>query len=54
MKRFENYGMENQKFSHQFMDPLAQIFYPNHSIHKHEANPNANDHTAAPEIHNQT
>ena len=54
MKRFENYGMENQISSYQIIDSLAQIFYPNHSYIYIHANPNVHDLPAAPDIHNKT
>ena len=53
MKRLENYGMENQIFSHQFKDSLDQISNPNHSHIYTNANPNVHDHKAAPEKHNK-
>ena len=52
-KRLENYGMENQIFSHQFNDSLDQISNPNHSHIYTNANPNVHDLPAAPEKHNK-
>ena len=52
-KRLENICHENQYPFHQCFDSLDKKTNPNHSIHKHEANPNANDHKAAPEIHSK-
>ena len=53
-KRLENYGIKIKYWFLQFMDSLDQKPYPNHSIHKPNANPNANNLPAALEKHNQT
>ena len=52
-KDWKIYAMKIKYSFHQLIDSLDQKPCPNRSIHKHEANPSAEDHKAAPEKHNQ-
>ena len=53
-KRLKTHGLKIKYLLHQFKDSLDKKLNPNHSHINTDANPSVHDHTAAPEIHNQT